>query len=191
MARKAADVAPVDGSANKFDPWYSAEEGETEMSPNTGNNAGTDAARRQRGPLLFTAVLLAMAGIATSGCSCRDDSVTEVEPGGETAAQPEVTSGLPDPAERAAELAARPEVTPDLLANGKDLYDDNCLGCHGDRGKGDGKAAFLLLPRPRTLVKEPSIARTPHRKIFPRTKTFSRRSPTGCLNRRCLLGRIP
>ncbi len=114
------------------------------MSPNTGNNSCTDAARRQRGPLLFSAVLLTVTVVAANGCSCRDER--------EPVTQPEVTPGLPDPAERLAELAARPEVTVDLITHGKKLYDDNCLVCHGDRGKGDGKAAYLLLPKPRDFT---------------------------------------
>jgi cytochrome c oxidase cbb3-type subunit 2 len=40
------------------------------------------------------------------------------------------------------EVPPRPPVTPERLARGKQLYADaECLACHGDSGKGDGKSA--------------------------------------------------
>jgi mono/diheme cytochrome c family protein len=45
--------------------------------------------------------------------------------------------------------ATRPESTPELVAEGKRLYGEYCVTCHGDTGKGDGEAAYLLLPSPR------------------------------------------
>lgn len=45
--------------------------------------------------------------------------------------------------------STRPALTPELLAEGKSLYEANCTACHGVTGKGDGVAAYLLLPRPR------------------------------------------
>ncbi|MGA9838131.1 MAG: cytochrome c [Gemmatimonadaceae bacterium] len=41
------------------------------------------------------------------------------------------------------------EVTPPVLAHGKQLFDVNCVMCHGAAGKGDGVAAPALTPRPR------------------------------------------
>ncbi len=36
-----------------------------------------------------------------------------------------------------------------LMGRGKQLFARNCATCHGDAGKGDGQAAYLLWPRPR------------------------------------------
>jgi len=37
-------------------------------------------------------------------------------------------------------------VSPEVLAKGKKLYEDNCQKCHGKGGKGDGPAAAALPP---------------------------------------------
>jgi mono/diheme cytochrome c family protein len=39
-----------------------------------------------------------------------------------------------------------------VLAAGKQAYDNNCAGCHGNTGKGDGPAAAALNPRPASLA---------------------------------------
>ncbi len=41
--------------------------------------------------------------------------------------------------------------TPATVARGKALYQVNCAICHGIVGKGDGPAAFALVPRPVNL----------------------------------------
>ncbi len=40
-------------------------------------------------------------------------------------------------------------MSPAVLAHGKQLFDVNCVMCHGATGKGDGVAAPALTPRPR------------------------------------------
>jgi mono/diheme cytochrome c family protein len=42
-----------------------------------------------------------------------------------------------------------PKKTPELLAKGKKLYEQNCMPCHGPKGDGKGPAGVLLKPPPR------------------------------------------
>ena len=42
-----------------------------------------------------------------------------------------------------------PKKTPELLTQGKKLYEQNCLPCHGPKGDGKGPAGVLLTPPPR------------------------------------------
>jgi mono/diheme cytochrome c family protein len=47
------------------------------------------------------------------------------------------------------ELKAPPKKTPELLTQGKKLYEQNCVTCHGPKGDGKGPAGALLKPPPR------------------------------------------
>lgn len=52
---------------------------------------------------------------------------------------------------KSAELKA-PPASPRLVALGKQIYNQQCLACHGAGGRGDGEAAYLLYPKPRDFV---------------------------------------
>jgi mono/diheme cytochrome c family protein len=44
------------------------------------------------------------------------------------------------------------EPSAQLIARGKDLFENNCVACHGLRGNGDGPAASTMSPRPRNFT---------------------------------------
>ena len=44
-----------------------------------------------------------------------------------------------------------PKKTPELLNQGKKLYEQNCALCHGTNGDGKGPAGVALKPPPRTF----------------------------------------
>ncbi len=86
-------------------------------------------------------------------CSCQRSPVAP-EPGPGPAPEPapasEPTTSLTPPPfviEPTQELPASPE----LLATGATLYARRCAPCHGERGAGDGPAAYLLYPKPRNF----------------------------------------
>jgi high-affinity iron transporter len=54
-------------------------------------------------------------------------------------------------------IVRTPGAPPDLAAGAK-LYADNCAGCHGTAGHGDGAAAFALHPRPADFHSEAVMA---------------------------------
>ncbi len=49
--------------------------------------------------------------------------------------------------------AKMPKKTPDLLSQGKKLYEQNCVSCHGTNGDGKGPAGVLLKPPPSEFAK--------------------------------------
>lgn len=42
--------------------------------------------------------------------------------------------------------------TPQILAEGKELYTNTCLPCHGELAQGDGPAAAFIVPPPKPLI---------------------------------------
>src|SRR3989442_777528 len=42
--------------------------------------------------------------------------------------------------------------TEDLIARGKEEFEEHCIGCHGVKGDGNGLAATFLFPRPRDFT---------------------------------------
>ena len=49
-------------------------------------------------------------------------------------------------------VAPHPATTPAVVAKGKQLYDANCIQCHGAEGRGDGYGAPFLVPPPRDFT---------------------------------------
>jgi mono/diheme cytochrome c family protein len=45
----------------------------------------------------------------------------------------------------------KPEVTPEFVAHGKAVYEQNCAACHGIHGDAKADAAAFLLPKPRNF----------------------------------------
>lgn len=46
-----------------------------------------------------------------------------------------------------------PQVQEDLLPLGKNVYERRCIGCHGEKGDGNGPSAKFLDPKPRDFTK--------------------------------------
>jgi len=44
--------------------------------------------------------------------------------------------------------------TPELISHGKELFQVNCIACHGPEGKGNGPAAAALNPHPRNFTSD-------------------------------------
>jgi mono/diheme cytochrome c family protein len=79
-------------------------------------------------------LLLALSGAAACGRGLEPDS-----------SRPGLISFSIEPARR---LPASPA----LLKLGKDVYEKECVACHGPGGDGEGEAAYLLYPRPRDFT---------------------------------------
>lgn len=43
--------------------------------------------------------------------------------------------------------------TPELLIRGKNVFEQNCITCHGEKGLGNGPASRAINPKPRNFVK--------------------------------------
>ena len=82
-----------------------------------------------------------------SGCKPSEHTPAAAEPAKSPAAASPTQltfSDLPVP--------PKPEVTPQFIENGKTVYAQNCVACHGMKGDGRGDAAAFLLPKPRNFV---------------------------------------
>ncbi|MCL5743944.1 MAG: c-type cytochrome [Acidobacteria bacterium] len=49
-------------------------------------------------------------------------------------------------------VPAKPGVTPEFLARGRQVFDQNCAACHGPKGDGHGVCSNFLIPRPRDFT---------------------------------------
>src|SRR5262245_48454448 len=81
-------------------------------------------------------LLLVLAAVALPGCSSK--------PAVETASLTPPFLDTP--------VAPHPAVTAATVQKGKQIYDANCVQCHGASGRGDGYGAPFLVPPPRDLT---------------------------------------
>lgn len=58
------------------------------------------------------------------------------------------------------------EATPAVVAAGKALFDDKCVNCHGDKGKGDGPEADMYDTPPSDLTHPGMLAEMSDGEIF-------------------------
>ncbi|MFQ5503673.1 MAG: ethylbenzene dehydrogenase-related protein [Planctomycetota bacterium] len=54
--------------------------------------------------------------------------------------------------DQGASARSRGEEMAEALRRGRELYQKHCLACHGEKGYGDGTAAYLLYPKPRDFA---------------------------------------
>jgi len=62
-----------------------------------------------------------------------------------------------------------PKKTPELLSQGKKLYEQNCATCHGPKGDGKGQLGAVLKPPPSNFtkpLKEWPITKGDSNKVF-------------------------
>jgi DMSO reductase family type II enzyme heme b subunit len=98
--------------------------------------AETVGLRRGRGALPFLLFVIPLSILLTAIVLLAE--ALSPEPSFELAEEPEE-----------AEEAEKPRPTADLARRGAELFAKNCAACHGDQGRGDGKAVYLLDPKAR------------------------------------------
>ena len=107
----------------------------------------------RRSPLL-SGVLSLLVACLSGSCHRSDPSSTSEEPSGKTTAASKAAESVPRDGEpghgdEVFSIPEKPVTVPALEARGKTLYAKHCSTCHGTTGRGDGRAAYLLFPKPR------------------------------------------
>lgn len=98
--------------------------------------------------MVVTLVFFVYVAFFSGGVDLKEVAPPSAVPAGQLAGQPAEAakkidvSGVKDPW----------MPSDDLVAHGKQLYQQNCAMCHGAEGKGDGVAGGSLNPKPRNLV---------------------------------------
>src|SRR5512140_3756309 len=94
----------------------------------------------------------ALAGITAVllGCKPEHDPVQKPQSSDRTAAP--VQSQEAKVTFSTFQVPAEPAATPEVLAHGKEVYDQNCAACHGAKGDGQGMCSAFLIPRPRNFT---------------------------------------
>lgn len=95
--------------------------------------------------ILLVAVSIAAQENAGQGSAEQGNSAQGSQNQGATSAKPAQPWVAPPDA---AAVKNPVPATPQTIEAGKSLYEDNCLSCHGDEGKGDGIAAQGLSVKP-------------------------------------------
>lgn len=70
-------------------------------------------------------------------------------------ARPSVKAPQSQPAERSPTSATADSAEDAVAAHGRQLFGKYCIVCHGEKGDGAGKFAYLMNPRPRNFQQEP------------------------------------
>lgn len=68
-------------------------------------------------------------------------------------ASSEYVAGRGTASPAASAVPPQPVSTPALLERGRKLYEKQCAACHGAAGRADGRAAYLLDPKPRNFTR--------------------------------------
>jgi mono/diheme cytochrome c family protein len=91
-----------------------------------------------------SAAVVLLAAMLVAGCE-RGTKPQEAAPAAEAPPPPPISwthFEAPEP----------PAVSADLVAKGREVYQQNCASCHGERGDGKGRCAEFLLPHPRDFT---------------------------------------
>jgi mono/diheme cytochrome c family protein len=93
---------------------------------------------RRRGRLAFATRLFASTGIATAVAAISAVAAFTIAPTLPTPAVPFTAQFRTNPVPN----------SPENVTAGRTLFQQNCVICHGARGRGDGPAAFTMNPKP-------------------------------------------
>lgn len=94
--------------------------------------------------LPFMMQVLILSFLFLSGCSGGTKSPTANSEGGLSLARPTPPASFLD--------LKSPKVSAADIKRGQQLYNINCMTCHGEKGMGDGPAASALDPKPEPLA---------------------------------------
>ena len=99
--------------------------------------------------IIISSAVAAM--LLTSGCNRKEGGSAEAVRSTEAkTSRPKPVMGAPSFSDFP--VSPKPSLTAGLMERGKNLYTQNCVACHGEKGDGKADAAAFLLPKPRDLV---------------------------------------
>ena len=96
-----------------------------------------------------TVAVLALAGML-AGCGQKPN--TEHPAPQTKATMPPAPAGASKVTFSTFPVPPKPAMTPEFIAQGKEIYLQNCASCHGDKGDSQGICSAFLIPRPRNFA---------------------------------------